>query len=427
MDNKTYLINDDCLKILPQLEANSIDTCITDPPYHLTSIVKRFGKKGSAPAKIGKTGAYSRHSTGFMGKTWDGGDIAFRSETWEEVYRVLKPGATLLAFGGTRTYHRLAVAIEDAGFEIKDCIFWIYGTGFPKSYNIGKGIDKKFGMERKIVGIKKHPTSKDRTGNKSPYQAENSHLDGNSNITIPSTLQAQQWDGWGTALKPACEPIVVAMKPRDGTFVNNALKWGVAGLNIDAGRIAGEEVTINTWDNGAQPFGEGAGKPFTGRKENKGRWPANVILDEEAAKMLDEQTGELKSGAMDSIAKGGNFNVLGKQYKRRVQNNASKGGASRFFYMAKTSRKERHAGLEGTEKNNHPTVKPLELMRYLCKLTATPTGGTILDPFMGSGTTGKAAKLEGRGFIGIELEKEYFTIAKTKIDNTIQSDIDDET
>ena len=381
------IIHGDATKI--PLADNSVDTCITDPPYHLTSITKRFGKENSAPAKYGTDGAYARASAGFMGKTWDGGDVAFDPATWAEVYRVLKPGALLLSFGGTRTYHRMVCAIEDAGFEIRDTIAWVYGSGFPKSYDISKGIDKRAGAEREIIGWHSTHINRQNTENwnksarpmtHSKFKTENSNTSGGglTPIAPPSTPEAQLWHGWGTALKPAMELIVVAMKPLDGTYAENALKWGVAGLWIDGGRVQTDEVT-------GRPMYESKGwkntSGMTGSINDdwkKGRFPANLIHD-------------------------GSDEVL----------ECFPNDAQRFFYSPKASRSERNAGLEG--QNFHPTVKPLSLLQYLIRLTKTPFGGIVLDPFMGSGTTGCACALEGREFIGIEKEAEYVEIAKKRI------------
>jgi site-specific DNA-methyltransferase (adenine-specific) len=267
---------------------------------------------------------------------------------------------------------------------------------------------------------------------------------GNFNITAPATSAAALWQGWGTSLKPAYEPIIVAMKPLDGTYAHNALTWGVAGLWIDGGRVPsnGESVTINTWDDGSKPFGNGAGHPFTGRQETSGRWPANFIhdgSDEVLAGM--PQTGVSSGGRIGN--KGSALNMMGDDYQPGDPGYGDSGSAARFFYAAKASKRERDAGCEempevaATERqamcglpdlrmnheqarnptrNFHPTVKPLSLMRYLCKLTRTPTGGVVLDPFMGSGSTGCAAVLEGRDFIGIELDEQYIEIARRRID-----------
>ena len=239
-------------------------------------------------------------------------------------------------------------------------------------------------------------------------------------ITAPATDQAKLWDGWGTALKPAFEPIIVAMKPIDGTFVENALKWGVAGLNIDGGRVPTEDsVTINTWDNGAQPFGGGAGKPFTGREETQGRWPANILHDGSEEVLEGFPQSKSMAGGMSTGRNFGQGEKEGGKNLPRTGHNDS-GSAARFFYTAKASRKERNAGGVNCI---HPTVKPLSLMTYLARLTATPTGGIVLDPFMGSGTTGMACKKTGRDFIGIELDEHYFEIAEKRIASVNQVEL----
>ena len=420
----------DCLEVLAGLPENSIDTCITDPPYEL----------------------------GFMGKKWDSSGIAFQPETWQAVFRVLKPGAMLLAFGGTRTYHRMVCAIEDAGFEIRDTIAWVYGSGFPKSYDISKGIDKQAGAEREVVGEYQWPSDSDKWAKQKapsgigipgakPYKASFSE---SHSITAPATPEAQLWDGWGTALKPAFEPIVVAMKPIDGTFVNNALTWGVAGLWIDGGRVGTED-----------DFGRGGVRErtrgYVGIKSDDtipaqpasplGRFPANLIHD--GSDEVTECFPQTTSGGANGKRQLGPYSdnrtwSVSKTPGAETQNGlpASSGSAARFFYCAKASRSERNAGLEGMEaknlaghnkwtdvdyrkgngevtaipqQNHHPTVKPLALMRYLVRLTSTPTGGVVLDPFTGSGTTGIACVLEGRNFIGIEREAEYVEIAEKRI------------
>ena len=416
----------DCIDVLKTLPDNSVDSIVTDPPYHLTSIVKRFGKEGSAPAQYGTDGAFARASKGFMGKEWDGGDIAFRTDVWSECLRVLKPGGHLLSFGGSRTYHRMAVAIEDAGFEIRDQIMWVYGSGFPKSHNIGKKLE--------------------------------------------------DYEGWGTALKPAHEPICMARKPlSEKTIAENVLKHGTGGINIDDCRIPFDMTDTNPATNPLYRQENEYKMPEKGQESNgsvsftsskneiskEGRFPANIMFDEEAGKILDEQSGISKG--TKTIVKGkkeqtiyGNGNGIPPIISERGHND--KGGASRFFYSPKVSKKERNAGLEELpdketkitnqskkcgicnkwelassgeqyickcenpnwnvplQKNNHPTVKPIALMEYLITLV-TPKGGTILEPFMGSGSTGIAAKNLGMSFIGIEREEEYFEIAKQRINN----------
>ena len=415
------ILHGDCLEVLSTLDENSIDTCITDPPYEL----------------------------GFMGKKWDSSGVAFQPETWQAVFRVLKPGAILLAFGGTRTYHRMVCAIEDAGFEIRDMVEWVYGSGFPKSYDIGKGIDKQAGAEREVVG--EYISPENTSGGKGRKFCHGGQpLDGLPKITAPSTPEAQLWDGWGTALKPAHEPIVVAMKPIDGNFVNNALTWGVAGYWIDGGRVGyeGGGTHCNNRDENRKCLGHpdrtGTAFGLTYHADegngNQGRFPANLIHDGS-----DEVVGLFPvthpaGNKEPSPADKGMFGV-GRMAFRDTYGDDGR-SAARFFYCAKASRSERNAGLEGMEEkvgggmkgtedqtlltgsgnirnnkmqNHHPTIKPIELMRYLVRLTKTPTGGVVLDPFTGSGTTGIACVLEGREFIGIEREAEYVEIAEKRI------------
>jgi len=408
------------LEVLPTLPDNSIDAIVTDPPYEL----------------------------GFMSKAWDSTGIAYSVELWRECLRVLKPGGHLLAFGGTRTWHRLAVAIEDAGFEIRDSIAWLYGSGFPKSLNIAKSIEAKITtgsanktafkklageqVERGNWGIAKQQQTHGHRATNYDETAGETRL-GKLEATTP---EAQKWDGWGTALKPAHEPIVVARKPVEGTVAENVLKYGTGGINVDACRIGTETVTINTFDNGAKPFGDAIGEPFTSR-ESIGRWPANIILDETTAKLLDEQSGITKTGDIKPHkANRTTQNVYGAmKHDITSIHKGDSGGASRFFYIAKASKKDRNEGLDelpevrhadrnatdgvggdnprnrtNTPKQNfHPTVKPTSLMTYLIKLV-TPANGVVLDPFTGSGSTGKAAILEGYKFIGIELTAEYLPI-----------------
>ena len=383
---------------------------------------------------------------GFMGKDWD--STLPNPQVWSEALRVAKPGAMLLAFGGTRTHHRLMVAIEDAGWEIRDVIMWVYGSGFPKSHDISKGIDKAAGATREVLSSKWRGS---RAGISAGIMGK--PVPRTDSITAPATSLARDWQGWGTALKPAWEPIIVAMKPLDGTFAQNAARHGVAGLNIDGSRIGTESIV--THGGGGQSGSTLGWSGNDGRKEpttrvaineaHTGRWPANLILDEEAARLLDEQSGVSKSTRADrgKGIDGATFrNVNGEL--NGIRGHDDTGGASRFFYCAKASRREREAGLEdvkthGTQGarpgspdpsgkfpdhdhrerggNNHPTVKPLSLMRYLVRLTSTPTGGVVLDPFMGSGTTGIAALQEGRKFIGIELDADYYAIAEKRIAN----------
>lgn len=341
--SKIQLFNDDCLNVLKTLDDNSIDSCVTDPPYGLS----------------------------FMGKSWDY-DVP-EVEIWKEVYRVLKPGAHLLAFFGSRTYHRGVVQIEDAGFEIRDQIMWIYGSGFPKSHNIGKAIDKEAGAKRKVIGTKK---THDIRNNNLLEERENKNLGQMMyEYTEPATEEAKQWEGWGTALKPAHEPIVVARKPITQTVAKNVLEYGTGALNIDGCRIEGRERTNYGLEKSVRSQKNTYGMPSVSANfdSNKGRWPANVIHDGS-----DEVVSQFPNES------------------------------SRFFYCAKASKSDRESN------NNHPTVKPTDLMKYLCRLI-TPKNGIVLDPFMGSGSTGKAAISEGFKFVGIEMNKEYFEIAQQRV------------
>ena len=488
-----FLFNDDCLKVLPTLPENSIDTCISDPPYHLTQ-----ASRGGSPRKNNPETPFGRHhigEAGFMGQTWDGGGIAFDPATWKAVYRVLKPGASLLVFGAPRTWHRLACAIEDAGFEMQDCMMHLQAQGMAKGHNIAKAMRAK--------GLK----------------------------------EADTWEGWNVALAPKYEPIVLAQKPRDGTYVENAIKWKVAGLWIDGARLrsgkdkaaGGAQKLWSHYRNGKEPTRVGepsaeqrytdrgatnlAAKPGPRGGDPKGRWPSNVLLEhsedcrligyvddegyvinrfKDGAKpfgggaghkyetekvdggkrevwgcppycpirKLDDQAGIRKSGGpgpdghkrnkpgnKEGIYGGGKR--LWKEAGPAGHLYADKGGASRFFFCSKASRSEREEGLlgylpcttcgkldsthhtkvvEGKEKkvacrrNRHSTVKPVALMEYLCRLTSTPTGGSVIDPFMGSGTTGVACARTGRVFFGIEKDTEqgYFKIAQLRIQHAVK-------
>lgn len=372
------LFHGDCLDALRQLPDASVDAVVTDPPYGLS----------------------------FMGKRWDY-DVP-SVEIWAECLRVLKPGGHLLAFAGTRTQHRMAVRIEDAGFEIRDMIAWVYGSGFPKSLDVSKAIDKAAGAEREVVGVAGKSGS-----------VRNSMMGdfagGEYMQTAPATDAARQWQGWGTALKPALEPITVARKPLSGTVAETVLAHGTGALNIDGCRVEAldgyVENAVTQGINTAQTSYAPAVARRTFEPSQSGRWPANLIHDGS-----EEVTGLL-------------------------------GEAARFFYCPKASKKDREEGLEGFQaihrangnkwtdqdyrvergerplsaesgprRNNHPTVKPTDLMRYLCRLV-TPPGGTVLDPFMGSGSTGKAAILEGFRFIGCEREANYLAIAQARIES----------
>lgn len=413
-----YIVEGDCLASMRTFPDACIGAVVTDPPYEL----------------------------GFMGKRWDASGIAFSVELWREVLRVLKPGGHLLAFSGTRTYHRMVCAIEDAGFEIRDQLAWMYGTGFPKSLNVALAIDKAEGVQ----------------GDRGAWfsyagKVEGERFDGEAGAVggFVSEGPGAAWNGWGTALKPAQEPIVLARKPLIGTVAANVLAHGTGGINVDACRIGMSEgdrerarvpQPIAGNATGAVGYMGGTGRNGeTFEPAVAGRWPANVLLDEAAAAALDEQSGESKSGVQRKpFGKGGIWSPsdgtpCGPQY-------GDLGGASRFFYVAKASKAEREAGLDHLPKhsageltggraegsaglanpragagrtsagraNNHPTVKPIELMRYLVRLI-TPPGGMVLDPFAGSGTTGMACALEGVSFVGCEREPGYVEIARARI------------
>ena len=363
------IINGDCLEEMRKMESNSISCIVTDPPYGL----------------------------GFMGKDWDAG--LPHHDIWKEALRIVKPGGHLLAFGGTRTYHRLTCAIEDSGWEIRDCLMWIYGSGFPKSHN-------HFGIE-----------------------------------------------GYGTALKPAHEPIILAMKKCDGTFKANAEKWGQAGINIDGCRVGTDEMKVTKSNGAILSENRAMEAPNTGRIDcgtKIGRWPANVLFDEEAGKLLDEQSGMSKSKCVAIQRPRGVLQMHGensrpchgKDLVSKIEGVNDSGGASRFFYCAKASSSERNEGCEALQdkiggglcatvsgdsrtgnitiqKNNHPTVKPLRLMQYLIKLVIPPKDGVLLDPFCGSGSTILAAHNIGVKAIGIEKNAEYCEIAQARIRNNL--------
>lgn len=418
------LYNDDCLNAMRRLEDNSVDSIVTDPPYGLS----------------------------FMGKKWDY-DVP-SVEIWAECLRVLKPGGHLLAFAGTRTQHRMAVRIEDAGFEIRDMIAWVYGSGFPKSLDVSKSIDKAAGVARGTTpDFRNGPNTKPTKGDK--YSGG---YDGQENIDGgPATAAAQQWQGWGTALKPALEPITVARKPLVGTVAENVLAHGTGGLNIDGCRVA--HVTVGDGSLALNPHlrthinGGNGGHVIAHETERRvvtphetGRWPANLIHDgsDEVMKLFPS----VKTGVCPADGAGGYQGGLQRRDSRPAMNGGDSGSAARFFYCAKASKRDRDEGLEGfalrkvetmnsysapsegrtADKNGgpraniHPTVKPTDLMRYLCRLV-TPPGGMVLDPFMGSGSTGKAAMLEGFQFIGCEMSPEYMEIAKARIEAAIPKDL----
>lgn len=396
----TTLLLGDCLAKLSEMPDCSVDAIVTDPPYGLS----------------------------FMGKKWDY-DVP-SVEVWAECLRVLKPGGYLLAFAGTRTQHRMAVRIEDAGFEIRDMIAWIYGSGFPKSMDVSKAIDKAAGAEREVISEIKTNSggmahiSKTNAEHGFRPAAYNGHSFDDSaknciQITAPATPEAQQWSGWGTALKPALEPITVARKPlSERTVAANVLAHGTGGINVDGCRVeavGGRPLIISHGDGFGSgehvtAYGNGLSGSRHGGTTTTGRWPANLIHDgsDEVVELFPESKGQ--QGAISGKEPSSKTNVIYSEYQQQNKSEprSDTGSAARFFYCAKTSRRERGEG------NNHPTVKPIALMRYLCRLV-TPPGGVVLDLFMGSGSTGIAASQEGFSFIGIELDPDYFAIAEQRI------------
>ena len=377
-DDQTTIYNGDCREVLQTLPDDSVDAVVTDPPYGLS----------------------------FMGKRWDY-DVP-GVEVWQQCLRVLKPGGHLLAFAGTRTQHRMAVNIEDAGFEIRDMIAWVYGSGFPKSLDVSKAIDKAAGAEREVVGeYKATGTARNskHIGAK-PHAAIGEYIANVEKIyiTAPATESAKQWQGWGTALKPSLEPITVARKPLTGTVAENVLQHGTGGLNVDGCRV-GTETWTRKGGDGSTPYGSettwNTSKTPDIDRTATGRWPANLIHDgsDEVMELFPESNGQQGQ-------------VTGKEPSSKVNNvygdfdgrpptapRGDSGSASRFFYCAKADASERR-------NSKHPTVKPVALMRYLVRLVC-PAGGVVLDPFAGSGTTIEAARLEHCRAIGIEREAEY--------------------
>lgn len=399
------VITGDCLEIMPTLESDSFHAVVTDPPYGLK----------------------------FMGKSWDHG-IPGRAY-WVECMRVARPGAHLLAFGGTRTFHRLACAIEDAGWEIRDCIMWVYGSGFPKSLDVSKAIDKAAGAERADLGVS--PNWRESKRNREKHGRMEVRGENAGRITESATDAAREWQGWGTALKPAWEPIIVARKPLIGTVAENVQKYGTGPINVDGCRVGFEGGTTRgeNGSNAGKSRNTLHGDNFGISPINAGRWPSNVIHDGsyEVMELFPVTTSGKPCGVRNTEGGYG-----GKYGSIPVTGVGDSGSAARFFYCAKASRSDRNEGCEDMEKrplnwssgtqspgtfqtegtdktahNHHPTVKPTSLMRYLCRLV-TPPGGSILDPFAGSGSTGKAARLEGFDCTLIELNPDYSAIAEAR-------------
>jgi DNA modification methylase len=398
LDGRVRLHVGDMAAVLAGLPECSVDSVVCDPPYHLTSIVKRFGGKGAAAAKHGTDGAFARASRGFMGQTWDGGDVAFRVETWAAVLRVLKPGGHLVAFSGTRTYHRMVCAIEDTGFEVRDQLAWLYGTGFPKSHDVAKGIAKLKGAERRVVAERAQRCNFDPNS-----LGGGGFKRGTIVVSEPATSEAATWDGWGTALKPAHEPVVLARKPlSEGSVAANVLKWGTGAINVDGCRVETEASPVSARLTKGRGLGYGGGDGERGAWDGSaGRFPANVIHDgsDEVMAAFPESdrapTGErvITSKAHVSVANGANRD-------RMTFGPPDAGGsAARFFFSAKADADDRLG-------SKHPTVKPVDLMQWLVRLV-TPPGGVVLDTFAGTGTTGEAAWREGFDAILVERDPAY--------------------
>ena len=418
----------DCLDVMRKMDADSIDAIVTDPPYGLAFMGvawDSFGGKNGSPrtnATFDQVGG-NHHPTcaADQARTRKSENAKFQesmTSIFAEALRIAKPGAYLLAFGGTRTYHRLACAIEDAGWEVRDCIMWVYGSGFPKSMDVSKAIDKMRGAERtEVIG---HENTPDMRGGNLMASQGKARL--TRDITAPATPEAAAWSGWGTCLKPACEPIVIARKPIEGTVAANVLKYGTGAINIDGCRVPVSPTddvfakNPHTRSKGSDAYVTNCYGKYKPMQQDynpaQGRFPANLIHDgSEEVLSLFPDTGKSTGGRTIKRSGGGNVGS-GKASEASWTNDdpgfGDSGSAARFFYCAKASRSERGEG------NVHPTVKPLALMRYLVRLV-TRKGGLVLDPFMGSGTTGIAAVQEGMRFVGIEKDEHYYEIAQQRV------------
>ncbi|MCH8196473.1 MAG: site-specific DNA-methyltransferase [Proteobacteria bacterium] len=412
----------DCLEIIPMLvkEGVRVDAIVTDPPYHLTQ-----ASRGGSPRINDPSKPHGRHrlaDSGFMGKQWDGGDIAFRPETWRHCLKILKPGGHLLAFGGPRTFGFVQVAIAEAGFEIRDTVLWLFGSGFPKSHDVSKAIDRAAGIEREVVG-KSNRHGGGIVGAGTSYEISPEVPD----ITAPATEAARQWQGWGTALKPAAEFIVQARKPlSEKTIAANVLEHGTGALNIDGCLVEGpmdgvwgtsnKTVSEDRIFNASPDRNDYRTKPRPG-----GRWPANVIHDGSPevleafarfgnAGASGKASGPTLTGKSERNCMAGPFG--GTDHDPAFYGDT--GTAARFFYSAKADAADRLG-------SKHPTVKPVDLIAYLCRLV-TPPGGTVLDPFAGSGTTAMACLREGFECILIEREAEYIADIRRRLDHVSGAD-----
>lgn len=420
------LYNGNMLDVLSEIEPNSVDSIVTDPPYEL----------------------------GFMGKSWDNSGVSFQKSTWEKCYTVLKPGGHMLVFGGSRTMHRIACAIEDAGFEIRDTIMWIYGSGMPKSMNLGLAIDKRNGTPSEVVGYSgaTMPDFQDAGAKNSVNKIGFNDGDTAKRIPQPMLRARNRWNGWGTTLKPAYEPILLCRKPCEHTIIDNAVKWGVGGINIDECRIPLEsgytykETSRNSRADDTvfsnKSCGFNSENNTTASASPLGRFPANVILTydetdcDEVCSGFPDSVGCRPHNIYSNVDRYDGWGTITQKNGELVGYDDGGGSAARYFYCAKASKRDRDEGVQecGLKSNDHPTVKPQSLMQYLIRLV-TPPHGTVLDPFTGSGSTGKAVMYEnvdrgvGYKFIGIELDKHHCDIATARISyaegNPIMLDVED--
>ena len=415
------VLHGDCLNELRTIPDNSIDAVVTDPPYGLSN---------TSPAQVADTitrwasgdREYLPTSVGFMGHEWDG--FVPPVAVWDECLRVLKPGGHLLAFAGSRTHDLMTLGIRLAGFEIRDSVAWLYGSGFPKSLDVSKAIDKAAGAEREAIGPRVYAgghVQRSSADKLAPPIGTFKRSQDDRVETEPATDAAREWEGWGTALKPAFEPVTLARKPLTGTVAANVQEHGTGALNIDGCRIGTSDklpAAGGAREMGNQVYGKGLGVSSGRSAELGGRWPANVVLDESQAAELDRQSGHLKTGSWNgkrTSNKMGDSGIYGAAGARHEAARAGdEGGASRFFYVPKAPKSERPV-VDGVA---HPTVKPVALMRWLVRMV-TPPGGTVLDPFAGSGTTLEAAVRENVQSIGIEREADYLPLIKQRLERAV--------
>ena len=424
------VLNGNSLDLLKTLEDNSVDAIVTDPPYGLSQHSQGDIVNALTAWLAGEE--YTHGKAGFMGKAWD--SFVPSPMLFKECYRVLKHGGHILCFAGSRTQDLMSLSIRLAGFEMRDACLWLYGSGFPKGCNIAKGIDGVLGKQ----GVGFNASGND--GRKAEFGISGRGENFEKHLQYEPSDEAKQWQGWNTNLKPAYEPIIMARKPLDGTVVNNVLKHGVGGLNVDACRVGSDDVVGGRGGKkdtaGAMCFSGYKGDGYEPRRHTQGRYPANIILDgSDSVEALFPET-QARQASQASQRRKLKYETMGKLALERSAWNAVEdyqGSASRYFYHAKASKADRDEGIialserEGVgalrdggrpafnKGNVHPTVKPTQLMRYLVKLV-TPQGGLVLDPFMGSGSTGKACMLEGMRFIGMELSEEYVNIAEARIE-----------